>query len=205
MKSGYKLFLKIKLDGISTSESPMNKIWNNLWKLRIPSKIKYFCWKALKESLLDNYNLQHRGINISNNCPICDVQTENTDHCLFNCFRAKEIWNLTFNNVFLEENFNGSFIDRWIKIDTQSSLEELELVAVVCWAIWNGRNKLVHGEIIPPISIKSRWIKNYLESFRKENSRESPNQSKTCVRTQRTRVPSAWSPPPDGFWKLNSN
>lgn len=105
VKSGYNLFQKIKIDGIFARTSPMGRIWNNVWKLKIPSKIKLFCWKALKGSLPNNLNLQNRGVHLSSLCPICDFHIENTDHCLLTCNRAQEVWKLTFQNVFLEVDF----------------------------------------------------------------------------------------------------
>lgn len=36
VKSGYKLYMNIKLEGIQASYSPLNRVWNNLWKLKIP-------------------------------------------------------------------------------------------------------------------------------------------------------------------------
>lgn len=86
--------MQIKIDGISSSSSPMNRIWNNLWKLKVPTKIKHFCWKALKESLPNNANLHHKGINISTQCPICNFHLETTYHYLFECNRAREVWKL---------------------------------------------------------------------------------------------------------------
>lgn len=149
VKSRYKLYMKLKIDGIQSSSSHTNKIWNNVWRMEVPSKIKHFVWKALNNVLPNNCNFLHRGIEIPPNCPMCNFRIESTDHILFGCDRAKKIWELTHNRVSLEEEFNDSFIDRWCKIDSQSSLEELGLVAATCWAIWEDINKFVHGEEIP--------------------------------------------------------
>lgn len=48
-----------------------------------------------------------------------------------------------------------AFVDRWIRINSRSSQEELGLVVVTCWAIWNDRNKVTHNEDIPPINLRS--------------------------------------------------
>lgn len=112
VKSSYKLFMKIKLDGISSSSSSMSHVWNNLWKLKIPSKIKHFCWKALNDSIPNKMNLYRRGIGNETTCLMCNFPYENSDHTLFECNRAKELWRSTYNNVFLDVDFNGSFVDR---------------------------------------------------------------------------------------------
>lgn len=205
VKSGYKLFMNIKIDGISASSTPLTRIWNNLWKLNIPTKIKHFCWRALKESIPNNANLNFRGVRVPTQCPICNYHIENSDHRLFDCPRAREIWKLTYNSIYLDEDFHGCFIDRWMKIDAQSSQEELCLVAVTCWAIWSDRNKVVHGESIPPPQIKSRWIKEYLEAYLHANGRGARAKKPEIKSKMYSSQSECWSPPPDGFWMLNSD
>lgn len=104
---------------------------------------------------------------------------------------------------FWRRSSTGSFINRWIKINSALSLEDLELVAVTCWAMWSDMNKLVHGDVIPPASIKSKLIRNYIESLKKTNSRD-PNHASNCICDLRLRIPTSWSPPLEGFWKLDS-
>lgn len=205
VKSGYKLYMKIKINGVSSSSSPLNRVWNNLWKLKIPAKIKHFCWRALKDSIPNSVNLNHRGINVSVQCPICNSQLENIDHCLFDCPRAREIWKLTYNNVFLEEGFHGCFIDRWVKIDACSSQKDLSLAAVTYWTIWTDINKFVHGESIPPSQVRSNWIKEYLDSFWKANANDPRSKfvgSKTIASSSRNVYGLL---PSDGFWLLNTD
>ena len=49
-KSGYHVateLLKIEKNlAEGSSSSPSNKVWERLWKLRIPNKIKVFAWRA---------------------------------------------------------------------------------------------------------------------------------------------------------------
>lgn len=115
--------------------------------------------------------------------------------------RAKDIWNLTY-----EGDFRGSFVDRWIRINSHSSLGELELVAVTCWSICNDRNKVIHGEAIPTLKFRSKWILDYLKNYRRSNSREAVER----INFQRSdsvaqSSPTCWFPPQSGFWKLNTD
>lgn len=74
---------------------------------------------------------------------------------------------------------------------------------MACWAIWSDRNKLVHGDSISLASIKSNWIRSYLDSFKKANSRRKPNQLAHRLRASDENRPSRWLPPPSDYWKLN--
>lgn len=171
--------MKDKLDGISSSVNPMKQIWENIWKLKIPTKIKTFCWKALNNIIRNKVNLHSRGIDTPIICPICNQSNENSDHCLFVCKRAQEIWKLTFDCVFLEEEFNGSLVDIWIRIKSRHSRENLELIAITCWAIWLDRNKSIHGETTPTVQFRSQWILDLpgkLSSIKLEGSCEEDDQ-----------------------------
>lgn len=70
VKSGYKLFMNNKINEASSSSYPMGNVWKNLWKLKIPSKIKIFYWKVLHEIIPTNRNLSKRGVSSSSICPM---------------------------------------------------------------------------------------------------------------------------------------
>lgn len=50
VKSGYKSFMNFKIE-TSSSVYPMGKVWENLWKLKVSSKIKHLCWRALNNMI----------------------------------------------------------------------------------------------------------------------------------------------------------
>lgn len=49
VKSGYRPFMNFKINEASSSVYPRGNVWKNLWKLLVPTKVKYFCWKALND------------------------------------------------------------------------------------------------------------------------------------------------------------
>lgn len=108
--------------------------------------------------------------------------------------------------MFLDEDFRGSFLDRWSKIDASTSLDKFGLIAITFWSIWNDRNKRAHGEEIPSIQFRSKWIKDYLEaSMRANQCRSSIAPFSQHVETQASRSLARWRPPTKGFWKINTD
>lgn len=56
--------------------------YKDLWKLRIPLKIKVFSWLAVKNRILTRDNLTHRGWSGSTGCEFCGSM-ETIDHLFF--------------------------------------------------------------------------------------------------------------------------
>lgn len=92
-----------------------------------------------------------------------------------------------------------------MKINDRASQKKLSLVAVTCWAIWTDRNKTIHNESIPPIQVRSKWIKDYLEEFWRANSSNPRLNAEDLRETSFLDRYNGWIPPPDGFWKLHTD
>ena len=67
-------------------------MWNALWKLHIPNKIKVFGWRACQEILPTRLNLAKRQIIHDNICLNCTRFLESTIHALWDCGVAVDVW-----------------------------------------------------------------------------------------------------------------
>jgi hypothetical protein len=77
-------------DGQGTSMK--NPVWDILWKLNLPAKIKKIGWRALHGLIPGVGVLANRHIKVLAQCPICMQGSEDIPHLMFTCHRAKEIW-----------------------------------------------------------------------------------------------------------------
>ena len=80
------------LNWTSPSSASLNGVWKDLWKLRLPGKIKHFGWKVLKGVLPCYGVLANRHIPLIPQCPVCSTGLEDIQHCLFTCTGARTIW-----------------------------------------------------------------------------------------------------------------
>ena len=62
-----------------------------LWKLKIPTKIKVFGWRACLDILPTRENLARRRINEDVGCGVCSLDTETGYHALWGCGLAQDI------------------------------------------------------------------------------------------------------------------
>jgi hypothetical protein len=137
----------------------INPVWEIMWSLNIPSKVKIFLWKALHGVLPGLAILARRHI-ISPQCPICKSGPEDICHILFKCLRAKEIWNelgLTdeIQHALIADRSGSVVLEHILRSPNREvpNLDKVtihELIAVGGWYIWWQRREAVKGERVSP-------------------------------------------------------
>lgn len=53
-----------------------NPVWDILWKLQIPSKVKFFAWRALHGIVPGMSILANRHTKVQSQCPVCKQGAE---------------------------------------------------------------------------------------------------------------------------------
>lgn len=75
------------IDSLKSSKDPDCRWWNEaLWKLKIASKVKYFCWLAFNHRFLTWDSLQHRGFSGPGRCIFCLSDSESAEHIFGRCY-----------------------------------------------------------------------------------------------------------------------
>lgn len=120
VKSGYKLSM-IHSQEVSLSEQGRkSRWWKKLWKIRVPNKVKVFEWKSFHNSIPTKVNLWTHDVPVNGYCPMCKEEIETTDHALFQCNRAKEIWVIIHHLMNNDHWCQMDVKDRWLsQIDCQ--------------------------------------------------------------------------------------
>lgn len=67
------------------SESLLNPVWKQLWKLNVQLKVKIFMWRTLRGVIPCRAVLADRHIGTLSLCPVCEKAKEDTRHALFTC------------------------------------------------------------------------------------------------------------------------
>lgn len=66
--------------------------WEDIWKLRVPEKMKLFTWVVMHGRVLCNEERRRRGLTSDNKCPCCRKEVESIDNIFRKCSRAKRVW-----------------------------------------------------------------------------------------------------------------
>jgi len=128
----------------------------NIWKTKLPMKIKVFLWQLAHNKLQSAMALKRRGWKGSARCLLCGRQ-ETVSHIFFSCSLARFVW------ACLSEVFGGVFPNSWdellggkltgmLKTDLRRGLF---LFAGIAWSIWPTRNKMAIEKTFPnnPIDV----------------------------------------------------
>ena len=89
---GTNLFVKNLEVKLPRVQSVVLGLWNGMWKLKVPRKIKHFIWKACSESLPTKANLMKRKILTDPTCHLRGRVAEDTKHALWDCEAVKAVW-----------------------------------------------------------------------------------------------------------------
>lgn len=67
-------------------------VWKEIWKSKVPQKIKIFLWKACQNILPLGENMFKRRLVVQNVCPICHKEPETLEHMFLLCDWVRPVW-----------------------------------------------------------------------------------------------------------------
>jgi len=127
----------------------------NIWKMKVPLKLKNFTWYLRKGVLLTKDNLAKRNWHGGLQCCFCH-QDETIKHMFFQCKFARSIWSViqVASNLYPSRNVANIF-SNWLRgIDRKyRMLIRVGAIAVI-WSLWLCRNDLVfNGKSSSPLQV----------------------------------------------------
>jgi hypothetical protein len=125
----------------------------NLWKWKLPLKLKIFTWLSLKKKIPTWDLLQKIGWSGPSICQLCFNGEETTDHLFTHCHFARLVW------YKITQDCNP--ISVWLGNTTQDCLEQWTtaekhyktLPLMVNWYIWLSRNYKIFENKTPNIGV----------------------------------------------------
>lgn len=202
VKTGYQLALEEKRSYMQYGESSNSgeAVWKIIWNLDIPPKVRLFLWRACREVLPVRANLVRRGLLVDPMCPVCGFQMENVLHSLTACPAAAVAWFMCPLGLHAEEVGGESFFHWFQSLCNKLNREQLCIVAMIAWGVWNGRNASIHGggSTKPEDNVQfSLRLLGDFQRARENNANMGCGQSSASTRR--------WAAPPPGTLKINTD
>jgi hypothetical protein len=140
--SGKSMYASLINNGVRVSQ--------DIWQIKVPTKIKIFLWYLKKGVILTKDNLVRRHWNGDTKCCFCH-SSETIQHLFLYCLYAKFLWravHLLFGIApprSIDDLFN-----RWPKrTNKKHNALLLTEASALCWAVWITRNEVVFEKCRP--------------------------------------------------------
>ena len=164
VKSAYRRSYELKWHQTESerASSSDGSIWNRIWKLCVPPKVRVFWWRVVNGFLPARGVLLQRHIEPIANCEVCGAGVETIKHALMDCTIARFFWNQTkaLTGVKIPGHLHPV---TWAHdlLDPKICTEQ-DAAVILCgmWALWMSRNKRRHGEAGVPMNQAIKWAKD---------------------------------------------
>ena len=165
VKTGYRLLSQLAASDIPSPSdiSQSKQIWNAIWNLNVPNRIKIFLWRAGLNALPSRMNLVKRKVLCDPICPSCGVERETILHALWSCPALAEVWSIHFAWLSRQTRCCSNFLDLLQSCCTKRDC--FELFAVISSIIWTRRNKMRAGEPTVPLKRINAVARDTLQEF----------------------------------------
>uniref|UniRef100_A0A7N2L9M5 Reverse transcriptase zinc-binding domain-containing protein n=1 Tax=Quercus lobata TaxID=97700 RepID=A0A7N2L9M5_QUELO len=158
------LFHNELLNSAARGDGP---IWNEVWALNVPLKVRMFLWRACSNCLPTRDKLHQRRVRVETQCELCLQQAKTAHHILWECPFAQNVWALFRGRTQKCSNRASDFFLLFQQMQRKLSQQELEKWAVTAWAIWNARNKFYFQHFQTHPNVISEMASGLLEEYQR--------------------------------------
>jgi hypothetical protein len=138
-------------------------VWvsQEIWRAKLPMKIKVFMWYLKKRVILTMDNLAKRNWRGNRGCSFCNT-LESIQHLFFNCAYAKFLWTAVHMVLGIAQPTDvNDLFNHWLKREgTNHNLNLLIVAAALCWSLWISRYEIVFDKCRP-----KTFCRYYLEGL----------------------------------------
>ena len=135
VKFGYQLLCETKMISLLSSSNleVIKRFWKDIWRLKVPNKVKVFLWCTCSRALLTKVNLQKRRVVDNSTCDQCGCMAEDEFHTLWDCEMVREAWAPAFREV-RRKGKSLKVMSNLVSVTKAEGLS-LELFAMTAWLI----------------------------------------------------------------------
>ena len=170
VQSGYHIARKMMTteNWAESSRSAKGQLtWKALWRLKVPSKLKVFGWRACHQILPTRVSLAKRKILDDDKCHCCKRITEIAIHAVWECGAVQDVQAGSITSLQKWTTNCHDFRFLFECLIKRLPREELEHFLVQAWMIWNQRNAVIHGRQLKEPGWLNRRAEEFLYEYRK--------------------------------------
>lgn len=157
-------------------------VWSNLWRIKVPNKMKFFVWTALHDKIMGNAERKRRKLTTNGECGTCHGKEESMAHILRDCSYAEEVWTALVGRdrwrKWSQTNPRQWLIQNITEKNQSTTQHEWPRTFVITsWWIWRWRNDRVFNTVSMETHRKIAWIHEAEKEVNRAFSREASMRS----------------------------
>ncbi|KAF7801449.1 uncharacterized protein G2W53_040560 [Senna tora] len=150
--------------GLDINVDATMNFWKRMWKLPITSKYKVFLWRACLGIIPTVEALDHRGMNINEQCGMCNIEPEGAFHALVDCPELQILWVMAKFD-YSSRVYHANILE-WLVVEaTEWSDEQMATLAVAMYLVRERRNKKKFANEV--IRVEELWprVERVMDEF----------------------------------------
>jgi ribonuclease HI len=191
--------LERKEEAESSARRGISRVWQEIWKLRLPNAGKIFLWRACHEILPTWVNLYRRKIVEDALCPLCGREEETVLHVLWQCPSTADMWSVGCRKLQKWSSNGRDFLHLVEKAFNKCEPEEIQLFAKTARRVCLRRNDFVVGNFFQHPNVLVETAKEYVAEFMTTTKRRNIFLPNNVEPTREKK----WKSPEAGWLKVN--
>ncbi|XP_058768576.1 uncharacterized protein LOC131642328 [Vicia villosa] len=158
VRSAYHLSLQVK-DSLmpGPSSPPCKKLWQQIWKIPVHTRVKNFLWRTARNILPTKHNLLKKGISLDPTCSLCNKDVESVQHLFLECDFAKAVCFSSILSYRIPSHLE--FNDWLLSFLTCGDVFSAQVLCSLVYRIWLARNsKLYQAKVSLPVSVAAEAV-----------------------------------------------
>ncbi|KAG7599188.1 Reverse transcriptase zinc-binding domain [Arabidopsis suecica] len=199
VKSAYAMLTRNELP-----RQNMEKIFDRIWRVIAPERVRVFFWLVVQQAVMTNSERHRRHLCESSLCQVCNSGEETILHVLRDCPAMSGVWQRLVPPGRIHQFFVASLLE-WAYGNLKNSEEQGDnewatMFVMAAWWGWKWRCGDVFG-------MTGRWRDRvrFIKDLTKEVLAAHRSVKGSCNGPVREERMIAWSPPAEGWTKLNTD
>ncbi|XP_042950308.1 uncharacterized protein LOC122282422 [Carya illinoinensis] len=130
-------------------------------------------------------------------CPLCLQENQTTEHILWECTAAIDVWGECSKKIQKSRISHKSLKELMVEMFLKLNKEEMEELEVVLWKLWRRRNEFVFKDTLTPPNFLLQSAYRSLQELRESKHGETNQPAPTNNRVEE------WEAPSRDFFKIN--
>jgi hypothetical protein len=151
------------------------RLSREIWRAKMPMKIKIFIWYLKRGVILTKDNLSRRNWNGEKIYSFCYIN-ESIQHLFFNCAYANFLWRAVHLLFGIPRPINiHDLFNRWCKLGrSKYNPPLLNAAAALCWTLWVIKNEVVFDRCKPKTFLQvlfggTHWLRQWTQLQRHDD------------------------------------